>query len=234
MSEYHDRHTISRLIGAAPGYVGFEEGGQLTEAVRRKPYAVVLLDELEKAHKDVALILLQILDEGKITDSQGRKVDFRNTIICLTSNLGSDILSHTTASDSNGVVTPEARDQVIERTTECFPPELLNRLDSMLVFNKLSRESILKVVDLRLNDVADRLKSKRITIDVDQGAKDWLANQGYSDVYGARAIARVVRTKVLFPLAQKMLKGTIRSVDNDILGNGVRILTYTIQGWRHR
>lgn len=213
MSEYHDRHTISRLIGAAPGYVGFEEGGQLTEAVRRKPYAVVLLDELEKAHKDVAMILLQILDEGKITDSQGRKVDFRNTIICLTSNLGSDILAHTSASGADGVVTPQARDEVLARTAEYFPPELLNRLDSMLVFNKLSRASILQVVDLRLRDVAERLQTRRITLDVDDGARAWLADQGYSDVYGARAIARVVRTKVLFPLAQKMLKGTIRDGD---------------------
>ncbi|KAF7794963.1 hypothetical protein EIP86_006106 [Pleurotus ostreatoroseus] len=201
MSEYHDRHTISRLIGAAPGYVGFEEG------------AVILLDELEKAHKDVAMILLQILDEGKITDSHGRKVDFKNTIICLTSNLGSDILAHKTASDSNGLVTADARDQVIERVSEYFPPELLNRLDSMLVFNKLSRESILQVVSLRLEDVQDRLKHRRITVDVDEPARNWLADQGYSDLYGARAIARIVRSKVLFPLAQKLLKGTIRDGD---------------------
>ncbi|EPS94892.1 hypothetical protein FOMPIDRAFT_1033139 [Fomitopsis schrenkii] len=213
MSEYHDRHTMSRLIGAAPGYVGFEEGGQLTEAVRRKPYAVILLDELEKAHKDVAMILLQILDEGSITDSQGRKVDFKNTIICLTSNLGSDILAHKSASDANGVVTAEARDEVLQRTSEYFPPELLNRLDSMLVFNKLSKESILQVVELRLNDVAERLKGRRVTLDVDDAARDWLAEQGYSEIYGARAIARVVRTKVLFPLAQKLLNGTIRDGD---------------------
>ncbi|KAJ3502391.1 hypothetical protein NMY22_g18603 [Coprinellus aureogranulatus] len=214
MSEYHDRHTISRLIGAAPGYVGFEEGGQLTEAVRRKPYAVILLDEMEKAHKDVAMILLQILDEGVITDSQGRKVDFKNTIICLTSNLGSDILAHPTASDpETGVVNPQARDEVIERTQEYFPPELLNRLDSIQVFNKLSKKSILSVVDLRLKDVADRLKARRISLDVDGAAKEWLAQHGYSDMYGARAIARIVRTDVLFPLAQKLLKGTIRDGD---------------------
>ncbi|KAI0716580.1 P-loop containing nucleoside triphosphate hydrolase protein [Earliella scabrosa] len=213
MSEYHDRHTISRLIGAAPGYVGFEEGGQLTEAVRRKPYAVILLDELEKAHKDVAMILLQILDEGSITDSQGRKVDFKNTIICLTSNLGSDILAHASASDDNGVVTPEARAEVLERTSEYFPPELLNRLDSMLVFNKLSKSSILAVVDLRLEDVAARLRPRRITLDVDADARAWLAREGYSEIYGARAIARIVRTEVLFPLAQKLLKGTIRDGD---------------------
>lgn len=134
----------------------------------------------------------------------------QNTIICLTSNLGSDILAHSTATDSNGVVTPDARDQVLERTAEYFPPELLNRLDSMVVFNKLSKESILQVVSLRLNDVQERLKHRRITVDVDEKAREWLAQQGYSNVYGARAIARVVRTKVLFPLAQKLLNGTIR------------------------
>ncbi|KAJ7103827.1 P-loop containing nucleoside triphosphate hydrolase protein [Mycena epipterygia] len=213
MSEFHDRHTISRLIGAAPGYVGFEEGGQLTEAVRRKPYAVILLDELEKAHKDVAMILLQILDEGSITDSQGRKVDFKNTIICLTSNLGSNILADPTACTEDGVVTADARQQVLDLTSEYFPPELLNRLDTMLVFNKLSRDSILKVVELRLQDVAARLSGRRITLDVDKAACNWLAKHGYSNVYGARAIARVVRTDVLFPLAQKLLRGTIRDGD---------------------
>ncbi|CAK5267936.1 unnamed protein product [Mycena citricolor] len=213
MSEFHDRHTISRLIGAAPGYVGFEEGGQLTEAVRRKPYAVILLDELEKAHKDVAMVLLQILDEGSLTDSQGRKVDFKNTIICLTSNLGSNVLSNPEACDADGVVTPAAKQEVLDITSEYFPPELLNRLDTMLVFNKLSRESILQIVGLRLKDVADRLASRRITVDVHDAAKLWLAEHGYSNVYGARAIARVVRTDVLFPLAQRLLRGTVREGD---------------------
>ncbi|KAL4061946.1 P-loop containing nucleoside triphosphate hydrolase protein [Scleroderma yunnanense] len=213
MSEYHDRHTISRLIGAAPGYVGFEEGGQLTEAVRRKPYAVILLDELEKAHKDVSMILLQILDEGSVTDSHGRKVDFKNTIICLTSNLGSDILALSSSSDANGVVTDAARSLVMERTSDYFPPELLNRLDSIIVFNKLSRKSILDIVKLRLRDIASRLAERRITLNVDAAAEEQLAKKGYSEVYGARAIARIVRTEVLFPLAQKMLRGTIRNGD---------------------
>lgn len=138
----------------------------------------------------------------------------QNTIICLTSNLGSDILGHLTASDpETGVVTPKAKSEVIERTEEYFPPELLNRLDSILIFNKLSKLSILKVVNLRLNDVAERLKHRRISLDVDQHARDWLANHGYSDLYGARAIARVVRTDVLFPLARKLLRGTIRDGD---------------------
>ncbi|KAJ4490392.1 P-loop containing nucleoside triphosphate hydrolase protein [Lentinula aciculospora] len=230
MSEYHDRHTISRLIGAAPGYVGFEEGGQLTEAVRRKPYAVILLDELEKAHKDVAMILLQILDEGSVTDSQGRKVDFKNTIVCLTSNLGSDILAHKSSCDDDGLILPDARDEVLQRTQEYFPPELLNRLDSMLVFNKLSRQSILQVVSLRINDVAERLKNKRISLDVDQAAREWLAARGYSELYGARAIARVVRTDVLFPLAQKLLKGTIRDGDTVVIRVGEDGSSLRIEG----
>ncbi|KAN0088354.1 P-loop containing nucleoside triphosphate hydrolase protein [Tylopilus felleus] len=229
MSEYHDRHTISRLIGAAPGYVGFEEGGQLTEAVRRKPYAVILLDELEKAHKDVAMILLQILDEGILTDSQGRKVDFKNTIICLTSNLGSDILADRSSCDANGVVTEAAKAEVIERTSEHFPPELLNRLDAMLVFNKLSRSAILDVVALRLNDVAERLKDRRITLDVDEAAREWLVKKGYSEVYGARAIARVVRTEVLFPLAQRLLRGTIRDGDTVQVGVSANAETLDIR-----
>lgn len=174
------------------------------------------------------MILLQILDEGSVTDSQGRKVDFKvsnpihlpltfdlllktqNTIICLTSNLGSDLLAHSTSTTNDGVVTPEARDLVLQRTSEYFPPELLNRLDSIMVFNKLSRESILKVVSLRLNDISERVRDRRITLDVDQPAREWLASAGYSEVYGARAIARVVRTEALFPLAQRLLNGTIR------------------------
>ncbi|KAH9019291.1 P-loop containing nucleoside triphosphate hydrolase protein [Lactarius hengduanensis] len=161
----------------------FEEGGQLTEAVRRKPYC------------------------------QGRKVDFKNTIICLTSNIGSDILAHPSASESSGAVTSEAQTEVLDRVKEEFPPELLNRLDSMLVFNRLTRESILRVVALRLEDVAARLVQRRIRLDVDDAARGWLAQKGFSDVYGARAIARVVRTEVLFPLAQKLLVGTIRDGD---------------------
>ncbi|KDQ06633.1 hypothetical protein BOTBODRAFT_39437 [Botryobasidium botryosum FD-172 SS1] len=213
MTEYHDRYTMSRLLGAAPGLVGYEEGGQLTEAVRRRPYAVVMLDEIEKAHKDVTQILLQILDEGTLTDSQGRKVDFKNTIICLTSNLGSDVLADPTSVDANGVVTSQGKERVMARAAEFFAPELLNRLDTISVFNKLTRASILQIVTLRLQDVTDRLKDRRITIDVDEAAKQWLATEGYSDIYGARAIARIVRSKVLFPLAKQLLTGTIREGD---------------------
>jgi ATP-dependent Clp protease ATP-binding subunit ClpB len=184
--------------------------------------AVILLDELEKAHKDVSMILLQLLDEGTLTDSQGRKVDFKNTIICLTSNIGSDILSLPTSTSASkpGEITLAAKEQVLERTQDYFPPELLNRLDTIQIFNKLSKQAIMDVVDLRLNDVQERLKSKRIKLDVEDGAKAVLADRGYSEMYGARAIARIVRTDVLFPLAQKLLKGTIR--DGDVVRVGVK------------
>ncbi|KAL5476576.1 HSP78_2 [Sanghuangporus weigelae] len=200
MSEYHDRHTMSRLIGAAPGYVGFEEGGQLTEAVRRRPYAVILLDELEKAHKDVVMILLQILDEGNITDSQGRKVDFKNTIICLTSNLGNNILASTESTFPDGTITPSARDDVLALTQEYFPPELLNRLDATLVFNKLSRASILGVVDLRLRDVGERIRDRRMALDVDPRARRWLADRGYSDLDNHPPDPEVGREEAAKPL----------------------------------
>ncbi|KAF8268823.1 P-loop containing nucleoside triphosphate hydrolase protein [Lactarius quietus] len=217
ISEYHDQHTTSRLIGAAPGCVGFEEGGKISEAsssinkgVRRKPYAVVLLNELEKAHRDVVKIL-QMLDEGTITDSQGGKVDSK---VRPTSLVSSDILAHPSASDSSSsAVTPEVRIEVLERVKEEFPPELLNRLDSMLVFNRLTRSSILRVVDLWLADVAARLAQRCIKLNVDDAAHAWLAQKGFSDLYGARAVARVMRSEVLFPLAQKLLVGTIRDGD---------------------
>ncbi|KIJ35663.1 hypothetical protein M422DRAFT_180433, partial [Sphaerobolus stellatus SS14] len=217
MSEYHDRYTVSRLIGAAPGYIGYDEGGQLTEAVRRRPYAVLLLDELEKAHKDVALILLQILDEGSLTDSQGRKVDFKNTIICATSNLGSDILASPSSVASDGSVTSSAKTAVLDIAGHHFPPELINRLDAQIVFNRLSKRNIRDIVTLRLNEVMERIKDRRMQLDCDDKARQWLAEHGYSDVYGARAIARTIRTKVVNPLAEKLLAGTIRNGDTVIV-----------------
>jgi len=213
MSEYHDRYTIARLLGAAPGLIGYDEGGQLTEAVRRRPYAVLLLDELEKAHPDVAMILLQILDEGSLTDSHGRKVDFKNTIICCTSNLGSNILAEPFSVGPDGGVTEQAKRSVLEITAHHFPPELINRLDSQIVFNRLSRKNIYDIVSLRLNDVVERIKDRRMHLDVNDSSKQWLVEHGYSDVYGARAVARVIRQKVVNPLAEKLLLGTIRNGD---------------------
>ncbi|KIJ34051.1 hypothetical protein M422DRAFT_263842 [Sphaerobolus stellatus SS14] len=216
MLEYHDQYTVSRLIGVAPGYIGCD-GGQLTEAVRRRPYAVLLLDELEKAHKDVALILLQILDEGSLTDSQGRKVDFKNTIICATSNLGSDILASPSSVASDGSVTSSAKTAVLDIAGHHFPPELINGLDTQIVFNRLSKRNIRDIVTLRLNEVMERIKDRRMQLDCDDKARQWLAEHGYSDVYGARAITRTIRTKVVNPLAEKLLAGTIRNGDTVVV-----------------
>ncbi|EIW68261.1 hypothetical protein TREMEDRAFT_69276 [Tremella mesenterica DSM 1558] len=210
MSEFHDKHTVSRLIGATAGFVGYEDGGQLTEAVRRRPYAVVVFDEIEKAHPDVANILLQILEEGALSDSQGRLVNFKNTIICLTSNLGSEALYEPGATSPQGTITPEARTQVLHSVGQFFKPELINRLDELLVFNKLPPSVILDIVALRLTEVQSRLSGRRITLDVNEEARAWLAQKGYSEQYGARAVQRVIRDKVTSPIAGRMLEGIIK------------------------
>jgi ATP-dependent Clp protease ATP-binding subunit ClpB len=215
MSEYHDRHTVSRLIGAAPGYVGYEDAGALTEAVRRHPYSVVLLDEFEKAAPEVANILLQVLDEGTLTDSQGRRVDFKNTVIILTSNIGSDILIDERSTLGDGTVTDSARRQVLDRVASLYPPELLNRLDEQLVFNALAPGAISDIVQLRLQEIQTTLHQadRRIELLVEQGARDWLAEKGYQPQYGARALNRLVNKAVRQPLASAILRGTIRDGD---------------------
>lgn len=219
MSEFHDKHTISRLVGATPGFVGFEEGGQLTEAVRRRPYSVVVFDEIEKAHPDVASILLQILDEGSLTDGQGRQVSFKNTIVALTSNLGSEALYEPGASNKDGTVSESAKNAVMRDVGKFFKPELINRLDEIVVFNKLPPSMILDIVNLRLSEVSARLGAKRITLDVDEEAKEYLAKKGYSDRYGARAVQRVVRDKLSNPLSLKLLDGSIK--DGEIVTVGL-------------
>ncbi|RHZ75353.1 hypothetical protein Glove_216g177 [Diversispora epigaea] len=217
MSEYMERFSVSRLVGAPPGYIGYEEGGELTEAVRRKPFSVVLLDEMEKAHREVSHLLLQILDDGFITDSQGRKIDFRNTIIIMTSNLGADILA--TASDTisrvsdDGQVSDLTRYAVIDVVKRHFPPEFINRIDEMVVFNRLSRAALRGIVDVRLNEVQSRLKEKNITIDVDNGVKDWLSDKGYDPVYGARPLNRLIQKKILNALAMCLIEGSIRNFE---------------------
>lgn len=210
MSEFHDKHTVSRLIGATAGFVGYEEGGQLTEAVRRRPYAVVVFDEIEKAHPDVANILLQILDEGVLTDGQGRQVNFKNTIICLTSNLGSEALYETGATHPDGSITDATRAEVLRSVGGFFRPELINRLDELLVFNKLPPSIILDIVTLRLKELQTRLTPRRIMLEVEDDAKVWLATKGYSEHYGARAVQRVVRDKVITKVAGRMLDGSIK------------------------
>jgi ATP-dependent Clp protease ATP-binding subunit ClpB len=210
MSEFHDKHTVSRLIGATAGFVGYEEGGQLTEAVRRRPYAVVVFDEIEKAHPDVANILLQILDEGCLTDGQGRQVNFKNTIICLTSNLGSEELYEPGATHPDGSITPTTKANVLSAVGRFFKPELINRLDELLIFNKLPPSVILDIVDLRLKEMQGRLDARRITLDVGDEARAWLASKGYSEQFGARAVNRVIRDKVYTRVAGGLLDGSFK------------------------
>ncbi|GAA5940496.1 chaperone ATPase HSP78 [Sporobolomyces koalae] len=223
MSEYQDKHTVSRLIGAAPGYIGYENAGQLTEAVRRKPFSVVLFDEFEKAHRDVANILLQILDEGALTDSQGRRVDFKNTTIILTSNIGSDILAEEGATAPDGTVTAKAQQAVLERVQSLYPPELLNRLDEQIVFNSLSPKSIKSIVDLRLSEVEQTLShssaapDRKISLRIEDDARTWLAQNGYQPQWGARALNRLISKEVRSKLAAAILRGTIRNGDEAVI-----------------
>ncbi|ORX50925.1 heat shock protein 78, mitochondrial precursor [Hesseltinella vesiculosa] len=209
MSEYMEKFSVSRLIGSPPGYVGHEEGGELTEAVRRRPYAVVLLDEIEKAHRDVSNILLQVLDDGVLTDSKGRKVDFKNTIIIMTSNLGSEALLADTRKDD--IVSTRARENVMQAVRQAFAPEFINRIDEMVVFNRLSRGALRQIVDVRLNEVEERMKDRRIKLDVDTDARDWLGEHGYDPNYGARPLNRLIQKVVLNPMARLMIDGGVRT-----------------------
>ncbi|MBS0235848.1 MAG: ATP-dependent chaperone ClpB [Proteobacteria bacterium] len=206
MSEYMEKHAVARLIGAPPGYVGYEEGGVLTEAVRRRPYQVLLFDEVEKAHPDVFNILLQVLDEGRLTDGQGRTVDFRNTIIILTSNLG----SHHIAELPIGASVEHVRDKIMDSVREAFKPEFINRLDEIILFNRLQRENMDQIVEIQLKELARILSDKNIRIEVDSTAKDWLASEGYDSVYGARPLKRVIQRTVYHVLAEKMLSGEVK------------------------
>jgi ATP-dependent Clp protease ATP-binding subunit ClpA len=209
MSEYQEKHTVSRLVGAPPGYVGFEEGGQLTEAVRRRPYRVVLFDEIEKAHSDVYNILLQIMDDGRLTDGHGRTVDFRNTVIIMTSNLGSQYLQRF---DPEGEAQFEmARIQVLEEVRRTFRPEFLNRIDEIVVFRPLSRREIRSIVDLQLRLLEERLAGQKIAVDLTDGARDYLAREGYSPDFGARPLRRLIQRDVENHLAKMVLGGELRS-----------------------
>jgi ATP-dependent Clp protease ATP-binding subunit ClpB len=215
MSEYMEKHAVSRLIGAPPGYVGYDEGGQLTEAIRRRPYSVVLFDEIEKAHPDVFNVLLQILDDGRATDGQGRTVNFRNTVIVMTSNLGSSFL--TSAGSANEA---EMRDRVMEALRANFRPEFLNRIDETIIFSALNREQIGQIVQIQLDLVARRLAGRRIDIQVTPAARDWLANRGYDPVYGARPLKRLIQKEVLDPLAMKVLNGDLRDGETVVVDGG--------------
>lgn len=205
MSEYMEKHSVSRLIGAPPGYVGYEEGGSLTEAVRRRPYQVVLFDEIEKAHPDVFNVLLQVLDDGRLTDGQGRTVDFRNTIIVMTSNLGSEFL----ANQADGEDVEQVRDLVMGTVRAHFRPEFLNRLDDIILFHRLRRNEMGAIVKIQLKRLAKLLADRQISLDLDDGALEWLAEKGYDPVYGARPLKRVIQREVQDPLAERILSGTV-------------------------
>ncbi len=205
MSEYMEKHSVSRMIGAPPGYVGYEEGGALTEAVRRRPYQVVLFDEIEKAHPDVFNVLLQVLDDGRLTDGQGRTVDFSNTVLIMTSNLGAEYLVNL----AEGEDVEKARDQVMSVVRKAFRPEFLNRLDEILLFRRLGREQMTGIVDIQLRVLHKLLAGRHITLELDKKARDWLADRGYDPAYGARPLKRVIQTFLQNPLAEKILQGAI-------------------------
>ena len=205
MSEYMEKHAVARLIGAPPGYIGYDEGGALTEAVRRRPYQLVLFDEIEKAHPDVFNVLLQVLDDGRLTDGQGRTVNFSNALIIMTSNLGGDIL----AAQEEGHDSEEIRGEVMEVVRAAFRPEFLNRLDETILFHRLKREHMDTIVDIQLGRLRGLLTEKGISLNLDKAASAWLADQGYDPVYGARPLKRVIQKTLQNPLATLILEGRV-------------------------
>jgi ATP-dependent Clp protease ATP-binding subunit ClpB len=209
MSEYMEKHAVSRLIGAPPGYIGYDEGGQLTEAVRRKPYCVILFDEIEKAHVDVFNTLLQILDDGRLTDSQGRVVDFKNTIIIMTSNIGSRHLIEEGAVDKAGDIVEKTREAVMAEMRAHFRPEFLNRVDEIVLFKPLTLREIERIVDLQLGLLKKRLAERHIELELTDTAKELLARRGYDPVYGARPLKRVIQRELETKLSRALLKGEI-------------------------
>jgi ATP-dependent Clp protease ATP-binding subunit ClpB len=217
MSEYQEKHTVARLLGAPPGYVGYEEGGQLTEAVRRRPYSVVLFDEIEKAHPDVFNVFLQILDDGRLTDGQGRTVDFRNTVLIMTSNLGSHVIQDMAGQDFDVV-----RDAVIAVLREHFRPEFLNRIDEVIVFKSLTQDQLTAIVDIQLRRLERRLGERRVTLVVMEAARKLLAQRGWDPVYGARPLKRAIQRLVQDPLAMMLLEGKFAEGDT---------ITVDAKGW---
>ena len=211
MSEYMEKHSVARLIGASPRYVGYEEGGALTEVVRRRPYQVVLFDEIEKAHSDVFNVLLQVLDDGRLTDGQGRTVYFRNVIIVMTSNLGTEILSNLPEDEPIESVS----DQVMDVVRSWLRPEFLNRIDEIVLFNRLAREHMARVVDIQLLALLRLLEDRKIVIELDDAARRWLADGGFDSVYGARALRRVIQRSLQNPLSNLILEGKIN--DDDVV-----------------
>jgi ATP-dependent Clp protease ATP-binding subunit ClpB len=221
MSEYMERHAVARLIGAPPGYVGFEEGGQLTEAVRRRPYSVLLLDEVEKAHADVFNVLLQLLDDGRLTDGQGRVVDFTNTVVIMTSNIGSQFLA-------DGIDEDIAGERVMGALRDHFRPEFLNRVDEIVVFQRLGREQLAEIVELQVARLRERLAERGVELELTPGATELLAREGYDPAYGARPLKRLVQRRIENPLAQRLLAGEVRDGDRVVADAEGEELTFAV------
>ena len=224
MSEYGEKHSVARLVGAPPGYVGYEEGGQLTEAVRRRPYSVILLDEVEKAHPEVFDILLQVLDDGRLTDGQGRTVDFRNAILVLTSNLGSQFLVDQT------LYAEAKRNAVMATVNASFKPEFLNRLDEVVLFDALTVDELSHIVELQVAELGKRLHDRRLTLEVSEGARAWLAMSGFDPAYGARPLRRLVQREIGDRLAKAILAGDIADGDTVLVDTAADVDELTIEG----
>ena len=222
MSEYMEKHAVARMIGAPPGYVGYDEGGQLTEAVRRRPDSVVLFDEIEKAHPDVFNVLLQILDDGRLTDSKGRVVDFKNTVLIMTSNLGSREIQ---SAAENPHADRDIRTEVLQVLRDHFKPEFLNRIDDLVVFKQLEREQLARIIDVQLEKLRRNLSDRGITIELEDSARELLVQQGYDPVYGARPLKRTIQKRVLDPLAVRVLEGEVTEGDRilvDVEAGGLK------------
>jgi ATP-dependent Clp protease ATP-binding subunit ClpC len=238
MSEYQERHTVSRLIGAPPGYVGFEEGGQLTEAVRRRPYRVVLLDEIEKAHPEVFNSLLQILDDGRLTDGHGRTVDFKNTVVIMTSNVGVELIRREMGigfaakkeeAKSQKQSYETMKEKVLAEMKKTFRPEFINRIDEIIVFHQLTEEQLRSIVELLVNDLQGRLAERKLNLELTEAAKSWLVKQGYDPVYGARPLRRAIERYVENPLSAKILQGEFADGDSVLVDAGEKGLTFSLK-----
>ncbi|MDY5963739.1 MAG: AAA family ATPase, partial [Peptostreptococcus porci] len=216
MSEYMEKHSVSRLVGPPPGYVGYEEGGQLTEAVRRKPYSVILFDEIEKAHDDVFNIFLQILDDGRLTDNKGKTVDFKNTLIIMTSNIGSHLLLEQQRNENDAIDVNEA---VLNIMRSRFKPEFLNRVDDIIMFKPLEKEEIKNIIDIFLDDLRNRLADRDIELNITDGAKDYIVEVGYDPVYGARPLKRYINNSIETQIAKKIVLGYFENGDAILIDN---------------
>jgi len=229
MSEYMEKYPVSRLIGAPPGYIGYDEGGQLTEAIKRRPYSIILLDEIEKAHPDVFNILLQILDDGRLTDGHGKTVNFKNTIIIMTSNLGTDEFQHQSLGFSKDTKSEmERRNTAVEDALKkAFRPEFLNRIDATVIFQPLTRDQITSIVDLVLKDIQKRLAERKITVELTKAAKDRVAKEGFDPAFGARPLRRTMQRLIENPLSTKILKGELKEGSHVIVDAGTGGFTFS-------